>query len=142
MNVTITFRHVDASEAMKQHARDKVAKLQKFLRRPVRAKVTLSLDKLKHVAETQIASGGERYEAREATDDMYASIDKVVDKIERQIRGTKGAAQSKKRRSGATLRGGAKPEIIEPAAARVERAVAKKATKRKVAKKKVAAKKR
>jgi hypothetical protein len=37
------------------------------------------------------------------TDDMYTSIDKVLDKLERQIRGTKGAAQAKKRH-GATLR--------------------------------------
>ena len=105
MNITITFRHVDASEAIKRHATDKCAKLQKFLRRPMTAKVTLSLDKLKHVAETRISSGSEHFEAREETDDMYASIDRVMEKLERQISGSHGAAQAKKRRGGATLRG-------------------------------------
>jgi putative sigma-54 modulation protein len=103
MNITVTFRHVDASEAIKDHATEKLAKLQKFLRQPMTARVTVSLEKLLHQVEARISSGGERFEASEVTEDMYASIDKVLDKLERQIRGTKGAAQSKKRR-GATLR--------------------------------------
>lgn len=103
MNISITFRHMDASEAIKAYAREKIAKLQKFLREPMTAKVTLSLDKLRHSAETRISSGGAHLEAREISDDMYASIDKMIDKLERQIRGNKGAAQSRKRR-GETLR--------------------------------------
>jgi putative sigma-54 modulation protein len=58
MNFSITFRHIEASEAIKTYAADKISKLQKFLRQPMSAKVTLSLDKLKHVAETRISSGG------------------------------------------------------------------------------------
>jgi len=107
MNITVTFRHVDASEAIKDHAMEKLAKLQKFLRQPMTARVTVSLEKLLHQVEARISSGGERYEASEVTEDMYASIDKVAEKLEGQIRGTKGAAQSRKRRGGATLRAGA-----------------------------------
>ena len=103
MNITVTFRHVDASEAIKKRATEKIAKLQKFLRQPMTARVTLSLEKLKHMVEARVSSGGEHYEAHDVTDDMYTSIDKVLDKLERQIRGTKGAAQAKKRH-GATLR--------------------------------------
>jgi putative sigma-54 modulation protein len=105
MNITVTFRHVDASESIKRHAADKIAKLQKFLRQPMTAHVTFSLEKLLHQVEARIASGGDRFEASETTEDMYASIDKVLGKLERQIRGSKGAARSKKRRGGATLRG-------------------------------------
>jgi putative sigma-54 modulation protein len=100
MNISITFRHMDASEAIKSYASDKVSKLQKFLRKPMTAKVTLSLDKLRHVAETRVSSGGEHLEAKETSEDMYASIDRVIDKLERQIRGSKGAAKAKKRRRG------------------------------------------
>jgi putative sigma-54 modulation protein len=107
MNITVTFRHVDASDALKKRATEKIAKLQKFLRQPLTARVTVSLEKLKHEVEARISSGGERYEAHEATQDMYESIDKVMDKLERQIRGSKGAAQAKKRRRGGTLRGAA-----------------------------------
>lgn len=113
MNISITFRHMDASEAIKRHAQGKVMKLQKFLRQPMTAKVTLSLEKLKHVAETRISSGGAHLEAKESSDDMYVSIDKVMSKLERQIRVTKGAQQAKQRRSGNTLRGGRRPTPVE-----------------------------
>jgi putative sigma-54 modulation protein len=111
MNISITFRHMDASEAIKGYAHDKLAKLQKFLRKPMTAKVTLSLDKLRHVAEARISSGGEHLEAKETSEDMYASIDRVLDKLERQVRGSKGAARAKKRRGGASLRAPARIEV-------------------------------
>lgn len=112
MNITITFRQMDATAAIKGYARDKVAKLQKFLRQSMSAKVTLSMDRLSHVAEVSISSGGEHLEAREEGEDMYASIDRVIDKLERQIRGLKGTKQAKTRRGGATVRGGAGPEQV------------------------------
>jgi putative sigma-54 modulation protein len=121
MNITVTFRHVDASDAIRDHATDKIAKLQKFLRQPMTARVTVSLDKLLHAVEARISSGNERYEAHEATEDMYASIDKVLDKLERQIRATKGAAQDKKRRGAATVRG-ASEDLAPPGRARAAKA--------------------
>lgn len=114
MNITVTFRHVDASDSIRARATEKIAKLQKFLRQPMTARVTVSLEKLLHLVEARISSGGERYEAHEATEDMYASIDKVLDKLERQIRGTKGVARGKKKRGGATLRKGPLAESAEP----------------------------
>ena len=103
MNISITFRHMEPSEAIKRYARDKLAKIQKFLRQPMTAKVTLSVDQLVHVAEARISSGGAHLEAKEEGDDMYASIDVVLSKLERQIRGTKGAAQAR-RRGGESVR--------------------------------------
>lgn len=97
MNVSITFRHMDASEAIKKHATAKLGKLQKFLRQPMTAKVTISVDKLKHVAEARISSGGAHLEAKESSDDMYTSIDRMIDKLDRQIRVSKGAAESRRR---------------------------------------------
>ncbi|HEY4160395.1 MAG TPA: ribosome-associated translation inhibitor RaiA [Polyangiaceae bacterium] len=99
MNVSITFRHVDPSDALKRYATTKIAKLQKFLRQPMTAKVTLSVDRLKQVAEVRISSGGEHLEAKEGSDDLYASIDIVVGKLERQVRASKGAQQAKRRGS-------------------------------------------
>jgi putative sigma-54 modulation protein len=121
MNITVTFRHVDASDAIRARAEDKIAKLQKFLRQPMTARVTVSLEKLLHLVEARVSSGGEHYEAHEATEDMYMSIDKVLDKLERQIRGTKGVARDKKKRASATLRRGPKAEPAE-AVPRISRA--------------------
>jgi len=127
MNISITFRHMDPSDAIKSYAIDKVSKLQKFLREPMTAKVTLSLDKLRHVAETRLSSGGAHLEAKETSEDMYASIDKVIDKLERQIRGTKGAARARKRRGGDTVRkGDIEAAPVAGRAAKTGRASAKK----------------
>jgi putative sigma-54 modulation protein len=103
MNISITFRHMDSSDAIKKYTEGKLSKLQKFLRRPMTAKVTLSIDRLKHAAEARISSGGEHLEAHERSDDMYASIDRMMEKLERQIRGSKGAARAR-RRDGASLK--------------------------------------
>jgi putative sigma-54 modulation protein len=98
MNIAITFRHLDATESIKAYATEKVGRLQKFLRQPMAARVTLCLEKHETSAEVQISSGSEHIEAKETSEDMYAAIDKVIDKLERQINHVKGAAESKRRR--------------------------------------------
>lgn len=128
MNISITFRHMATSDAIKVYASDKVSKLQRFLRQPMTAKVTLSIDRLKHVAETRISSGGAHLEAKESSADMYGSIDRVIEKLERQIRGQKGAAESKKKRG----RDSIKSSVVASAAPLPE---PKRTTKKKVAKK-------
>jgi putative sigma-54 modulation protein len=97
MNISITFRHMDTSEAVTKYASGKLAKLQRFLRNPLTGRITFSIDKKKHVVEARISSGGEHVEAHETSDDMYASIDSVMDKLDRQIRGHKGVARAKRR---------------------------------------------
>jgi len=97
MNITITFRHMEGTDAAKRFAQEKVAKLQKFLRQAMTAQVTLSVEGLEHVAEVSIQSGSSHFHASERSQDMYASIDMVLDKLERQIRGAKGAHMAKKR---------------------------------------------
>jgi putative sigma-54 modulation protein len=90
MNITITFRQMEATDAMKGYATDKIAKLQKFLRSPMKTQVTLSCTQHRlHSAEVDLHSGGQHFHAHETSEDMYATIDKVMDKLERQIRGTK-----------------------------------------------------
>jgi putative sigma-54 modulation protein len=106
MNISITFRQMETSDAIKKYVMTKVSRLQKLLQQPMTAKVTLTIQKQLHVAEVQLSSGKRRSEAREASEEMYASIDKVVDKLERQISTNKGEQVSKKRRSKVTVRQG------------------------------------
>jgi len=132
MNVSITFRHMDASEAIKKHTAAKLGKLQKFLRQPMTAKVTISVDKIKHVAEARVSSGGAHLEAKESSDDMYTSIDRMIEKLERQVRVTKGAAEARRRtaktaaRTSALADGEAAPAKKTAKAARPAKKVAKK----------------
>lgn len=98
MNIAITFRHMDSTEAVKGYATEKVAKIQKFLRQPLKGQVTLSCQQNRlHSVEVDIHAGHEHFHATETSEDMYASIDKVIDKIERQIRSAKGAVTAAKK---------------------------------------------
>jgi putative sigma-54 modulation protein len=103
MNISITFRQMDPSEAIKKYATNKIARLQKLLEQPMVAKVTFAIQKQRHITEVQIASGSRRVEARESSDEMYAAIDEVMDKLERQISGGKAERVTKTRRSRAVV---------------------------------------
>lgn len=98
MNITITFRHMDATDAVKGYATEKIAKIQRFLRAPLKGQVTLSCqhDRL-HRVEVDIHAGHDHFHAHETSADMYASIDKVIDKVERQIMSAKGSVTAKKK---------------------------------------------
>jgi putative sigma-54 modulation protein len=110
MNVSITFRHMAPTDSIKAYASDKLGRVQKFLRQPMAARMTISLDKLEHTVEVQVQSGGQWYEAKEVSPDTYASIDAVVDKIERQITHAKGV-QSSRRRKESDLRHATPAEV-------------------------------
>ncbi|MRG92272.1 ribosome hibernation-promoting factor, HPF/YfiA family [Polyangium spumosum] len=116
MNIAITFRHMVATEAVKQYAHDKIAKLQRFLRQAMAAQVTLSVEGLEHIADVKISSGSQQFHATVRSQDMYASIDKVIDKLDRQIEADKTANMAKKR--GAPSAGEFATEVSEAAEGR------------------------
>jgi ribosome hibernation promoting factor len=98
MNISITFRHLEATDAVKGYATEKVAKMQRFLRAPMKAQATLSCQHERlHSVEVDIHAGHDHFHAHETSEDMYASIDKVIDKIERQIVSAKGFVTAKKK---------------------------------------------
>lgn len=103
MDLSTTFRHLEPSEALRDYAHQKVSRLQKFLRQPMTVRITLSVEKLEHQVEIQLTSGGQHFEAKETSSDMYATIDSAVHKLERQIQDAKGVASSR-RRKGAEVR--------------------------------------
>jgi putative sigma-54 modulation protein len=96
MNISFTFRHMDGSDAIKSHTEEKLAKLQKFLRQAMTGHVTVSIEGLDAIADVQIQAGGSSFHAKERSSDMYASIDLVVDKIERQIHDNKASNVARK----------------------------------------------
>jgi putative sigma-54 modulation protein len=97
MNIAITFRHLEATDAVKGYASEKVAKLQRFLRQPMRARVTLALENKQQLCEVEINAGQMHIVASEAGEDMYASIDRVSDKLERQISHVHGTNVARKK---------------------------------------------
>src|SRR5438309_10226530 len=86
MQLNITFRQFGASDALKEYAADKVERVNKYLDRAGEAHVVLSLERHLHHADITIHSAGWVLRGREKSEDMYASIDLAMDKIERQLR--------------------------------------------------------
>jgi putative sigma-54 modulation protein len=99
MRIAFTFRHLDSSDSLKNYASEKLSKLQKYLRAPLDADVTLSMERHVHQVEVLLRCDGHSYVATQQSDDMYASIDLVVDTIESQVRRTKGAEQDRRRQA-------------------------------------------
>jgi len=89
MRFIITGRNIDVTNALKDHVEKRLGKLSKFFKPDTEATVTLSVQKNNHTIEVTIPFNGIVIRAEETTEDMYASIDKVVDILERQIRRNK-----------------------------------------------------
>ncbi len=102
MRISYTFRNLESSEGMKNYAAEKIGKLQKYLHAPLEAEVTFFFERHLHVADISVSADGHRYAARESSEDMYASIDMAMDKIERQVRDAKAAATQRRRHAAST----------------------------------------
>ncbi|MBI5642443.1 MAG: ribosome-associated translation inhibitor RaiA [Deltaproteobacteria bacterium] len=85
MRVTVTFRHMESSEALKSYAIEKTDRLSKYLFEPIEVHWVLSVEKIRHKADANIVANGVTIKAVEDTQDMYAAIDMVIEKLEKQV---------------------------------------------------------
>lgn len=102
MNVSVTFRHLDASDGLRNHVVDKInSHLKKYMDDTASAHVVLSTEKHDHRADIQISSHGMLMRGKEDSADLYHSIDRAVEKIEKQIRRYKDRLSGHKPKNGA-----------------------------------------
>ncbi len=85
MNLTVTGHHVDVTDAMRGHVQSKLGKLARHTDRPVSLEVTLVVEKDRHKAEAKVHVGGTHLHADAESADMYAAIDELADKLDRQL---------------------------------------------------------
>ncbi len=87
MLIEITGRHVAVTDTIKEYARRKVQKAAEDFHDVESVHVILDVQKIRHIAEVVVQGRHHmRLEASEASEDMYASIDLVSDKIAKQLR--------------------------------------------------------
>ena len=86
MQITVTFRHMDAVEDFKKYIEEKMARVKKYIDRPIEANIVLSVEKHRNIADISLVANRIVINGKEETDNMYSSIDLVIDKIERQLR--------------------------------------------------------
>ncbi len=89
MKVSITFRHLEPTDALKEYVMEKVGRVQRYLPGPADAQVVLSTERHLQGCDVTITGSGRTFNSSESSDDMYASVDRAVDRIERQVRRAK-----------------------------------------------------
>lgn len=85
MRISISGKNLEISSYMREVAEKKLAKLDRYFPQDTEAQVTLSVEKSRHIVEVTIPHGGRLIRAEEISTDMYASLDNVLDKLEKQI---------------------------------------------------------
>ncbi|MHA6481250.1 ribosome hibernation-promoting factor, HPF/YfiA family [Paenibacillus sp. strain BS8-2] len=88
MNYNIRGQRFQVTEALRIHVEKKLNRLERYFESPIASEinVTLSVTKGQHAVEVTIPLVGVMLRGEVKSEDMYASIDMVVDKLERQIR--------------------------------------------------------
>lgn len=103
MNIQFVGKNVELTDALKEVTEKKLSKLEKYFEDPINGHVTFSTQRNNKTIEVTINLPGTIIRAEETSDDMYASIDKSVDILERQIRKYKTRLQ-KRFKDGNTIR--------------------------------------
>ena len=104
MRITTWGRNINVTDALRAHVEKKIGKIGKYFEENIEAQVTLSVEKGAHVVEAMLLlNGGMLIRAEEKSPDMYASIDMVVEKLERQIRKYKTRINRKARLVGGII---------------------------------------
>ena len=100
MQINITGHHVDITEALRNYTSEKMAKLERHFDHVTNVHVILTVEKQAQKAEATVHVSGADLFAQHQTEDMYASIDGLVDKLDRQVIKHKEKISNHNRKSG------------------------------------------
>ena len=117
MRLQVKGKNVEVTPSIREYAERKLAKLGKQLAEQTQVEVELSEQRNPSIAESQVAEAtvftkGPTLRAREATSDMKASIDHLVDKLERQVKRYRERRTVEPRRH--AEHNGVEPRGVEP----------------------------
>lgn len=100
MRIKTRGKNMDVSPALQDYVEKRLAKLEKYFDSDIEANVTMSVARESHIVEVTISIDGLLLRGEEMSPDMYASIDSVVDKLERQTHKYKTKINRKLRQKG------------------------------------------
>ena len=100
MKVQVRGRNIDVTDALKDYVEKRLSKLDRFMDNLDEAQVTLKVEKDSHRVEVTIPVNGMILRGEETTGDMYASVDLVSEKLEKQIEKYKGKLMRRRQPSG------------------------------------------
>lgn len=85
MQINLTGHHVDITTSLRDYVNSKFAKLERHFDQINNVYVVLTVEKLNQVAESTLHLNGSEVHAKAENSDMYASIDALIDKLDRQV---------------------------------------------------------
>ncbi|PWI33515.1 hypothetical protein DI392_08580 [Vibrio albus] len=85
MQINIQGHHVDLTDSMQDYVNSKFQKLERFFDHITNVSVVLRVEKVHHIAEATLRVSQGDIHATAEDDNMYASIDSLVDKLVRQL---------------------------------------------------------
>ena len=88
MEIKVLGKEIKVTEAIKDYVERKLDRVDKYFENSS-AEVTIRAEKNEQIAEVLVTANGEKYRAEAEEKDLYASIDKVIDILEGQVRKTK-----------------------------------------------------
>ncbi|PIE45460.1 MAG: ribosomal subunit interface protein [Gammaproteobacteria bacterium] len=86
MNIKITGRHLDITDALRAYVEEKVERISGHYDKINKVSVILSIEKYNKKAEATLHVTGNDIHADSVKEDMYAAVDDMVDKLDRQVR--------------------------------------------------------
>ena len=86
MQINLTGHHIDITDALRTHVNEKMARLERHFDKVSDTHVVLSLESERHKAEATVNMRGNTIFADSVEDNMYAAIDTLVDKLDRQVK--------------------------------------------------------
>ncbi len=85
MQITVTGRQIEVTDSLRDYASEKIGRVQKHFDHMTTVNVVLQVEKNRHLAEVSLHAKGANLAASAQADDMYAAIDEVADKLDRQV---------------------------------------------------------
>jgi len=89
MNIKVTGKNIEVTDAIRQYVNDKADRLEKFEGSNTELNVVCRVERELQIVEMQLSHNGEFIKIEEKNDDLYASIDLALDRLERQMRKSK-----------------------------------------------------
>lgn len=85
MQVNISGHHLEVTDALRDYVTEKFSRLERHFDRIISVQVILQVEKLKQKIEASLHVAGHDVVANAEHEDMYAAIDSVIDKLDRQL---------------------------------------------------------
>ena len=96
MRVHLSGHHVEVTPALRRYVDRKLGRIVKRFDRLIDVHCVLTVEKLRHRAESTVRLSGSTLHAAATEDDMYAAIDALADKLEEQVRRHKEKARARR----------------------------------------------